>query len=420
MALINKLEAIGDSIRAATGTTDLLTLDDMALGVDAIAEERDEYENQLNNLPLEELEITANGEYTPSEGKVGFSKVSANVEADVSGALPAEAFNITGEANYRFNKGWEWFIDLFGDKVKTSELSIILHMFSGNGVEYIPFDINGKSDKQIAANNVFADCLNLKAIPKITAKVSDVSYIFSNCKRLRELSEDAVANIDWSYIDSLTAPYSGARNATFNCCNSLRKFPMSFLRHGNPLAAYSVSIYNNCFYGCYSLDEVKGLPVIHTDAKWTSNAFTSIFNTCYRLKAFTFETNEDGSPIIVNNWSKQTIDLSKNVGWTQVSSYMIDYNSGITVADSVFDAATYEAKKNTENWYTQSTDYSRYNRTSAVETINSLPDLSGGAGGNTIKFKGAAGALTDGGAINTMTEEEIAVATAKGWTVSFA
>ena len=141
-----------------------------------------------------------------------------------------------------------WFIDLFGDKVKTSELSIILHMFSGNGVEYIPFDINGKSDKQIAANNVFADCLNLKAIPKITANVSDVSYIFSNCKRLRELSEDAVANIDWSYIDSLTAPYSGARNATFNCCNSLRKFPMSFLKHGNPLAAYSVSIYNNCFY----------------------------------------------------------------------------------------------------------------------------------------------------------------------------
>ena len=37
----------------------------------------------------------------------------------------------------------------------------------------------------------------------------------------------------------------------------------------------------------------------------------------------------------------------------------------------------------------------------------------------TIKFKGAAGAKTDGGAINTMTEEEIAVATAKGWTVSF-
>jgi len=47
-----------------------------------------------------------------------------------------------------------------------------------------------------------------------------------------------------------------------------------------------------------------------------------------------------------------------------------------------------------------------------------LPDTSA-YGTNTIKFRGAAGALTDGGAINTMTAEEIAVATAKGWTVSF-
>jgi hypothetical protein len=62
-------------------------------------------------------------------------------------------------------------------------------------------------------------------------------------------------------------------------------------------------------------------------------------------------------------------------------------------------------------------NYSRYNHDSAVETINSLPDTSA-YGTNTIKFKGASGALTDGGAINTLTEEEIAVAAAKGWTVT--
>ena len=67
--------------------------------------------------------------------------------------------------------------------------------------------------------------------------------------------------------------------------------------------------------------------------------------------------------------------------------------------------------------------YSRYNHDSAVATINSLPDtsayLAANGGTNTIKFKGAAGSATDGGAINTLTEEEIAVATAKGWTCSF-
>jgi hypothetical protein len=44
--------------------------------------------------------------------------------------------------------------------------------------------------------------------------------------------------------------------------------------------------------------------------------------------------------------------------------------------------------------------------------------VSASGGTNTIKFKGASGAKTDGGAINTLTEEEIAVAAAKGWTVS--
>lgn len=58
--------------------------------------------------------------------------------------------------------------------------------------------------------------------------------------------------------------------------------------------------------------------------------------------------------------------------------------------------------------------YSRYNHNSAVNTINSLPDTTSSGGTNTIKFRGAAGAKTDGGAINTLTEAEIAVATAKG------
>jgi hypothetical protein len=67
--------------------------------------------------------------------------------------------------------------------------------------------------------------------------------------------------------------------------------------------------------------------------------------------------------------------------------------------------------------FTQDYFYSRYNHASAVETINSLPDTSA-YGTNTIKFLGASGSRTDGGAISNLTEEEIAVATAKGWTVT--
>jgi hypothetical protein len=95
----------------------------------------------------------------------------------------------------------------------------------------------------------------------------------------------------------------------------------------------------------------------------------------------------------------------------------------MTEATKIVDDATYQQLKDNPDSWTTDINYSRYNRTSAIETINSLPDtsayLASAGGTNTIKFKGASGALTDGGAINTMTEEEIAVATAKGWTVSF-
>ena len=74
--------------------------------------------------------------------------------------------------------------------------------------------------------------------------------------------------------------------------------------------------------------------------------------------------------------------------------------------------------KDTDNWWTKNIAYSRYNHDSAVRTLQSLPNNFHSSGGNVIKFKGESGSATDGGAINTLTEEEIAVATAKGWTVT--
>lgn len=186
---------------------------------------------------------------------------------------------------------------------------------------------------------------------------------------------------------------------------------MSFLAHGGSSTSNSYSIYYNLFNNCYSLDEVIDLPVVHRTAKWASNAFSYIFNYCGRLKDIVFETNEDGTPIKIDTWSKQTIELTQYLGYSSTTP------GDFTTATQVVDDATYQALKDNPDWWTTNIDYCRYNHDSAVRTINSLPDLSGGAGGNNIYFKGAAGAKTDGGAINTLTEEEIAVAAAKGWTV---
>ncbi len=335
--------------------------------------------------------------------------------------MPEEAFVITGNCNYRFaNNGWNWFIEQFGDQLTTKDISNGAYMFNGaSQLERIPFDINLKTGTQVSITHLFENAQGLKEVPKITGKISYVEKMFYQCYNLREISEDSFAGIDWSYIDTQTSAYGGSSSGIFQNCHSLRKYPNSLLVHANPVSAYSYSIYNYNFSYCYALDEIVGLPIPHQRANWTSNAFTSFCYYTTRLKKLTFQTNDDGSPIIIPQWSNQTIDLSVNVGWaSSYSGSLMNWNSGITKDKEVKDDATYQALKNDPDWFATKVEYSRYNHDSAVETINSLPDVSAKTK-NTIKFKGPSGSLTDGGAINTLTEEEIAVATAKGWTVTF-
>ena len=112
------------------------------------------------------------------------------------------------------------------------------------------------------------------------------------------------------------------------------------------------------------------------------------------------------------------------IGYVNKNAYIVSNNPEYFLTDKeIKDDATYQALKNDPDAWTRDQAYSFYNHDSAVETINSLPDTSAflaeQGGTNTIKFRGNLGSNTDGGAINTMTAEEIAVATAKGWTVTF-
>lgn len=206
----------------------------------------------------------------------------------------------------------------------------------------------------------------------------------------------------------------------FNYCYSLRSVPIILIKSGNPYIYSSYSYFNSGFSYCYVLDELINLPIPYTKATWTSNAFNSTFTYCNRLKNITFAL-KDGVPYTVT-WKSQVINLSDYVGYTNNKSNILKYNSGITADKEVKDDASYQLLKNDPDWWTMDVNYSRYNHDSAVATINSLPDTSAylatAGGTNTIKFNGQAGALTDGGAINTLTEEEIAVAAAKGWTVT--
>lgn len=365
--------------------------------------------------------------YKPSEMAAAITAISGG--GGSGGNLPEEALNITGDCSYRFAyNGWNWFIDTYGNQITTSNITNGDSMFrDSDNLTNIPFELNfigdntSNSNNTISAYRMFYDCYELESIPVISnCKVKRIDEIFYACRRLRYFPDDIESYFTWSYLDSLDSQWGdGITSSMFSSCNSLRKIPMGLLQHGNKGIYPSSSAFYALGASCYALDEMIDIPVIYTGT-WTDNGFYLFGSECNRVKNITFMM-PDGQPY-VKNWKSQKIDLTKNVGYTKYTSYITDYNSGITLGKRVSDDITYQSLKNDPDWWTKDVNYSRYNHDSAVATINSLPDtsayLASAGGTNTIKFTGAAGTLTDGGAINTLTEAEIAVATARGWTVS--
>lgn len=443
----------------------------VANGVYEPAEGIDGFNKVTVEVPanVTKIEVTANGTYTP-EGYDGYSEVTVDVqpklapiEITVNGTYEAtdvdgynvvtvntpsptdEDLTITGDCQYRFAYGgWDWVVEKYGDRITTHDLRPLDRMFYYSNVSRIPFEINTTSGVAIGMERMFNHCVWLSEVPKISnCRPSAMNSIFAECTYLINIPEDFCDWFDWSAIDATNqSGYSGGKGNLFEGCKSLRSFPVELFAHGNPNVNYGYGNFKQTFMNCTSLDEVVDVPVNHTGT-WTSNAFASCFTACFRLKRLSFAM-PNGSPYVMN-WKNQTIDLSSNVGhsmsvsnttWpnldtddgkNQVYNSMfsgVNPQNGISPFDCMYDDATYQEHKDNPGSWAVKVEYSRYNHTSAVETINTLPDtsayLAANGGTNAIKFTGQAGSLTEGGAINTLTEEEIAVATAKGWTVTFA
>lgn len=336
----------------------------------------------------------------------------------------AEDLTITGDCGYRLaNGGWNWAVEMYGNRMTTKDITNAANMFANNHtLPTIPFELNfinqsGGNDMAYLFNN----CQRLEKAPKINnANPKAMNSMFNGCWYLESIPDNYFDDLDYSYMKSLTSGYNGSMSGMFGYCRRLRKLPsLEFISQTNPAISYGYSVFGSgAFSECLCLDEILNIPISHLNTAWTSNAFSVTFSSCSRLKNLTF--GESG-PM---KWKTQTIDLTGTVGYGALSfETRVEGNkSGITVDKKVTNDATYQALKDDPNWYTLDVAYSRYNHDSAVVTINSLPDtsayLASAGGTNTIKFKGASGSKTDGGAINTLTDAEIAVAAAKGWTVT--
>ena len=317
---------------------------------------------------------------------------SKNVAYEMSD-IPAPTISelkFSGNCSNQFKKGWGWFIDKYGKYITTSELSDISYMFYECEAKEILFKLNGT--------------------------ILNMGSLFASCDA-KTIADDCLSNLKLPTTTS-SLRYIQA-NRMFSGCSSLRKLPQLDFLGGLKAclpSSYMYSFYYDAFRWCCCLDEITNIPVIYdwaTNRNWFNE---ETFHYCQRASRITFGTVYNN-----NKWIYQVVDLSNEVGYCSVAGNIV--NAGIPYSKGVNDDTKYQALKNDPDWFSIGWNYSRYNKVSAIETINSLPDCSALATSqnatNTIKFRGNAGAKTDGGAINTMTEEEIAVATAKGWTVSF-
>ena len=327
--------------------------------------------------------------------------------------VPEEKMTLSGDCKYMFKNGsWDWFVNDLGEDITTKFITDTSYMFQDSYLERIPFTINLTLSEGSDCKNMFEYCSLLKELPDMTGAIKRTDYLMRGCKMVRHIPE-SWADLDFSWSNSQSSSFYSNFSATFDGCFSLREIPEALLK--KMWNKSTSSSFSYMFSNCIALDEIVGFR--GANAVLTSNGFTYVFDNVERAKRLVFDM-ENGSPR-VEQWKNQTIDLSKYFGYSATVANAYVYNSGITEDKEVKDDATYQALKNNPDWFTINVAYSRYNHNSAVETINSLPNCSSSGGTNTIKFKGEAGSLTDGGAINTMTEEEIAVATVKGWTVSF-
>lgn len=323
---------------------------------------------------------------------------------------------IGGDLSYWDNQGaWDWFITKYGDQItvdSNNKITSLANAFQYSKLEEIPINFICNMIKDNSISYMFNGATKLKTLPSITGVVGGMTTnIFNNCNNLSQIPISFFQNYTYT---------TGCFYGMCSDCWCLRSIDTTFMEQFTTL--YTSSLYVNtftcAFKNCEQLDELN-IPIRDTTTEISANMFYQAFNNMFRIKKLTFDAP---NPV---KWKNQVIDLSEYFGYlgaNKTPGHLKEngYNTTIT-QDKVMTASTMTSLIGDADAYPTAVNTSRYNHTSAVQTLNSLPDtsayLASSGGTNTIKILKNLGGLT-GSSTSDLTEEEIAVATAKGWTVT--
>lgn len=337
--------------------------------------------------------------------------------------IPNKALSFTGNCSYGFTRNhWNWFIEQCGDKITAQDISNPSYMFYySDTLQEIPFSIYlSSSSTSHSTASMFNNCNKLIEIPMIySLKVSDMSGMFSGCSGISSFPENFAKDWDWSYLETATGAYTGSMANLFTNCMKLREIPQELLIHGNPFWTYSYTLTNAGFNNCCALEKLENVFIPYKSTSLTSsysNAFNSAVKNCCRLKKLTLQTQQDGTPYNISGWKYQTIDLTT----TGYGSITYVRGAGLTEETKIDNEEKWRGYINgsyPDGW-ADSVEYSTFGATAVKELIASLPNITGGSN-NTVKLKQSAASAIPGEEMTSLTEEDIVIATEKGWTITF-
>jgi surface protein len=222
---------------------------------------------QVISAELEELTITQNGEYLPSDGMDGFSKVTAEFDTSSLPKVKVSSFKVT---NSCINGDGYW----TGESIDTSAVtSLNKVLYNCSSAETL--DVSGWDTSRVTnISEAFYNCSSLQNVRITswdTSNVTNMSHMFYGCSLLQTVD---VSN--WNTENVTTISY------IFSNCTSLHSIDLSRWNASKvTVITQAFSKSNNLFslVGSRTIDEVisnnigclNGLKTSITNAFLNSN-----------------------------------------------------------------------------------------------------------------------------------------------------
>ena len=329
--------------------------------------------------PLAPITITENGTYTPEEG--GYNEVVVNVAG--SGGVKVKVSSIEFNNSCVDENG-----TINANQIDTSLITSMSSMFNYCKALQSVGDLSGWNTSNVTSMyGMFNNCNSLQSVGDLsgwdTSNVTNISNMFSSCEALQ-----SVGDLSGWNTSNVTSMYG-----MFNGCKSLQSV--------GDLSGWdtsNVTTIRSMFNGCKALQSVGDL------SGWDTSKVTEmnyLFAVCKLLTQLDLSGWDTSNVTSISNMFNNSNNITNLVGgktYEQVVEDNIGILNGIKInlpkSSSVYDNSFLPAN---------------IDRATIRALFNGLADLTGQSSQN-IELSDTQIAM--------LTDEDIAVATAKNWTIS--